>query len=272
MIKSAFTNVRKKSPIIHNITNYVTANDCANIILSAGASPIMSDEPLEVEEIVAISEALNINIGTLNKNTIEAMLLAGCEANKRNIPIVLDPVGVGASTLRTNTALRLIENIKFSVIRGNSSEIKALILGTNTKSGVDVSDTDKISEDNIVDILQYAKDYSLKTGAVIVITGQTDIVVDGKKTALIKNGTSLMSSITGTGCQLSALIASFIGANENTFFATVSAVCALGLCGEIAKERMSEKDGNASFRTYMIDALYNLTENELIEGANYEIY
>lgn len=273
MIKNVFENVRKKSPIVHNITNYVTVNDCANVILASGASPIMADEALEVEEIVAISSALNINIGTLNKNTIDAMLLAGKEANKRDIPVVLDPVGVGASTLRTDTALKLIENIKFSVIRGNSSEIKTLVLGTDSGSGVDASEMDKINKENIGDVIDYAKEYSIKTGAIIVITGETDIVVDGKKTALIKNGDTFMSSITGTGCQLSALIASFIGANEqNMFFATVSAVCTLGLCGELAKERMTKKDGNASFRTYMIDEVYNMTGNKLVEGAKYEVY
>ena len=126
MFKEKSENVRKLSPVVHNITNYVTVNDCANILLACGASPIMADEPLEAADITSICSGLNINIGTLNERTIKSMFISGKKANELNIPVLLDPVGAGASALRTDTAVKLLNEVKFSVIRGNASEIKTL--------------------------------------------------------------------------------------------------------------------------------------------------
>ena len=145
MLKNMLENVRKNCPLVHNITNYVTVNDCANIILACGASPIMADDENEVEEITTICGGLNINIGTLNKRTIASMLKAGKKANELNHPVVLDPVGAGASALRTETATNLLEEVKFSVIRGNISEIKTLALGSGTTKGVDADVADKVA-------------------------------------------------------------------------------------------------------------------------------
>ena len=137
MFKEIFDNVREKCPLIHNITNYVTVNDCANVVLACGASPIMADDKDEVSDIQTICGGLNINIGTLNSRTIESMLLAGKRANELGHPVVLDPVGAGASKLRTETANQLLKEVRFTVIRGNISEIKTLALGNGTTKGVE---------------------------------------------------------------------------------------------------------------------------------------
>lgn len=272
MFKEIFKNVREKSPIIHNITNYVTVNDCANIVLASGASPIMADDEEEVEEITSICSGLNINIGTLNKRTISSMLLAGKRANELNHPVVLDPVGVGASRLRTETALKLLEEVKFSVIRGNISEIKTLAYGSGTTKGVDAYAGDKVTEENLDKVVAFAKAFSKRIGAVIVITGAIDIVANSEKVYIIRNGNSMMSSVTGTGCQLSALTAAFISANpDNILEAAAAAVCVMGYAGEIAHDRLTEADGNSSYRNYIIDAIYNMTPEVLEKGANYEV-
>ena len=272
MLKEMLENVRGKTPLIHNITNYVTVNDCANILLACGGSPIMSDDIEEVGEITSICGGLNINIGTLNQHTIPAMFAAGEKANELGHPVVLDPVGAGASALRTNTALELLERIQFTVLRGNISEIKTLASGSGSTKGVDADITDQITEENLDQAVSFAKSFAKKTGAVVAITGAIDIVTDGNNAYCIRNGHAEMSKITGTGCQLSAMIAAYITATpENALTATAAAVCAMGLCGEIAKKRMTSEDGNSSYRNYIIDAVCNLTSDELERGAKYEL-
>ena len=271
-LKKYLEQVKLKKPLVHNITNYVTVNNCANILLACGASPIMSDDCDEAEEITSICGGLNINIGTLNRSTIYAMFLSGKKANALGHPIVLDPVGAGASKLRTETAEQLIKEINISVIRGNISEIKALALGSGKTKGVDADIADKITEENIEHTVSFAKEFSKKTGAIIAITGETDIVSDGDSTFLIKNGHSIMEAITGSGCMLSAMITAYVTANQdNKLYAVVAAVCAMGLCGEIAQKRMTEKDGNGSFCNYLLDAVYQLDGEMLSKGAVYEV-
>lgn len=272
MFQEILENVRKTSPLIHNITNYVTVNDCANILLACGGSPIMADDPGEVEEITSICKGLNINIGTLNQRTIPSMLAAGKKANELNHPVVLDPVGAGASRLRTATALKLVEEIRFAVIRGNISEIKTLASGSTTTQGVDANLSDQVTEENLDQAVAFAKSFAKEIGAVVAITGAIDIVADEEKAFCIRNGHKDMSKITGTGCQLSALTAAYVTANpEKPLEAAAAAVCSMGLCGEIARERMTELDGNASYRNYIIDAIYNLTPEKLEAGARFEI-
>lgn len=262
MFKELLDHVRQRRPLIHNITNYVTVNDCANIILACGGSPIMSDDIEEVEEITTICNGLNINIGTLNQRTIPAMFAAGKRANELGHPIVLDPVGVGASTLRTNTALQLIDNIHFSVIRGNISELKALALGSHSTKGVDAHIGDQVKEVNLDEAIQFAKQFAQKTQAIIAITGAIDIVANAQTAYCIFNGHPMMSCITGTGCQLSALTATFIAANPNSLFqATAAAVCTMGICGEIAYKRLNPNDGNATYRNFIIDAVYHINDD-----------
>ena len=272
MFKKMFENVRANCPLIHNITNYVTVNDCANIVIACGASPIMSDDKDEVAEITTICSGLNINIGTLNSRTIEPMLIAGKRANELNHPVVLDPVGAGASGLRTQTAMQLLEEVKFTVIRGNISEIKTLASGSGTTKGVDADVADKVTEENLDSAVAFAKAFAAKTGAVIAITGAIDIVADSEKAYCIRNGHPMMSAITGTGCQLSAMTAAFITANpEHPLEAAAAAVCTMGYAGEIAHSRLTELDGNSSYRNYIIDAIYNMTPEMLEKGANYEL-
>lgn len=303
MLDKMLENVRKKSPLIHNITNYVTVNDCANITIACGAAPIMADDDGEVAEITGICAGLNINIGTLNSRTIKAMLIAGKTANKLKHPVVLDPVGVGVSKLRTDTAKKLLEEVKFAAIRGNISEIKTLAAGvglaekgslaekeslaekrclaekgsfaekgTLAPKGVDANTSDKVTKENLATAVSFAKDFSAKTGAVIAITGAIDIVADSNKAYCIYNGHPDMSSITGTGCQLSSLTAAFVTANpDSPLEATAAAVAAMGYAGEIAHERLTPLDGNSTYRNYIIDAIYNMTPEMLAKGAKYEV-
>lgn len=272
MFQNMFENVRKNCPLIHNITNYVTVNDCANIIIACGASPIMADDKEEVAEITTICSGLNINIGTLNSRTIASMLIAGKRANELNHPVVLDPVGAGASKLRTKTAMQLLKEVKFAVIRGNISEIKTLAFGSGTTKGVDADVTDKVTKENLDEVIAFAKALARKTGSVIAITGAIDIIADSRKAYCIYNGHPMMSSVTGTGCQLSAMTAAFVTANpKQPLEAAAAAVSAMGYAGEVAHGRLTDMDGNATYRNYMIDAIYNMTPETLEKGAKYEV-
>lgn len=270
MLKELLENVRKQKPLIHSITNYVTANDCANILLACGASPIMADDSDEAEDITALCAGLNINIGTPDKRTVPSMIAAGKKANELRHPVVFDPVGTGSSVFRTKTAMELLEKIRFDIIKGNISEIKALSGASGTTQGVDADISDLVTKDNLIQAVDFAKAFAAKTNAVIVITGETDIVANAEKAYVIYNGHQMMSSITGTGCQLSALTAAYAAANpDKTLESAVAAVCSMCVCGEIAYERMQPQDGNASYRNYLIDAVYNLDGETLEKRAKY---
>lgn len=273
MFEKYVDNTRLKNPLIHNITNYVTVNDCANILLACEASPIMADDINEVEEITSICNALVINIGTLNERTIQSMLKAGKKANELGHIVVLDPVGAGASTLRTSTTFQLLKEIKFSVIRGNISEIKTVSVGSGSTKGVDADVSDMVTEENLQDAIAFAKGLSLNTAAVIAITGAIDIVADGRRAYVIRNGHAMMSKITGTGCMLTTVIAAYCAANpEDIISATAAAVSAMGLCGELAYARLQkEKSGTSSFRTYLIDHMSNMNGKVLQGGSKVEI-
>ncbi len=267
-----FENLKKGS-LVHCITNYVTVNDVANTILATGGSPIMADAIEEVEEIINICSSLVINIGTLNSRTVESMILAGETANKLGKPVVFDPVGIGASSFRTETSLRLLERIDFAVIRGNASEIKAIVSGNKTSSGVDVGIDDIISEDNLDEYIKIAKEVSKTYKTVAVITGPIDIITDNTSTYIVKNGHANMERITGTGCMLTGLIGSLVGANPTEILeSSTIALGMMGLSGELANETMlEEKLGTSSLRTILIDNLSNLDEKTMKEGLRIEI-
>lgn len=273
MFQKVFNDTKSKAPLVHNITNYVTVNDCANIILAAGASPIMADDIGEVEEITSICDSLVINIGTLNKRTIPSMISAGKRANVLYHPVILDPVGAGASTLRTNTVTQLVDKINFSVIRGNVSEIKAVYNSSGSAKGVDADEKDLINSDNMEDAIRIAKNLSDKAGTVVALTGAVDIVTNGKKVYVIKNGHSMMSRVTGTGCMLTALIGGYCGANqENILDATACAVASMGVAGELAYQRLVKTaGGTASYRTFIIDEISNMTIDTLNKEAKIEV-
>ena len=272
MLGTCIENVRNSVPLVNNITNYVTVNDVANVLLACGGSPIMSDEPEDVAEITSICGGLNINIGTLNQRSIEGMFVAGKRANELGHPILLDPVGAGASTLRTNTAVKIMDELKLDVVRGNISEIKTLALGSGTTKGVDADVADAVTEENLDDAVAFAKDFAKKAGCIVAITGAIDLVSDGDRCFVIRNGRPEMGKITGTGCQLSGMMTAFVVANpEQKLEAAAAAVCTMGLAGEIGWSRMQEGDGNSTYRNRIIDAIYNMDKETLDKGAKYEV-
>ena len=272
VLKTMLENVRAKSPLVHNITNYVTVNDVANVLLAAGGSPIMSDDADDVEDITSICGGLNINIGTLNKNTIPSMFLAGKKANALGHIVLLDPVGAGASRLRTDTANRLMQEVRFDAVRGNISEIKTLCTGSGSTKGVDADAVDAVTEANLDNGVQLVKTFAAQTGCIIAVTGAIDLVSDGERCWCIRNGRAEMSRITGTGCQLSALMTAFLVANpDRKLDAAAAAVCMMGLAGEIGWANMQPGAGNSTYRNRIIDAIFNMTGDALEEGAKYEL-
>ena len=273
MFSEMLKNVRERVPLVHCITNYVTVNDCANILLACGGSPIMADDEQEVEEITSVCGGLTINIGTLNSRTVKSMMLAGKRANVLGHPVLLDPVGVGASTLRTETAVKLLENVRFTAVRANISEIKTLALGSGNTKGVDADMADAVTEENMDRVIAFAREFSEKTGAITVITGAVDLVVDGKQAYVIQNGHPMMSKVTGTGCMLSAMMSAYLTANQDApLRAAAAAVCAMGIAGERAYDRMlAFHGGSGSYRMFLMDEISNLNEKILEQGARYEI-
>ena len=272
MLGKCIENVRETTPLVHNITNYVTVNDVANVLLACGGSPIMSDEPDDVVDITSICGGLNINIGTLNKSSIEGMFLAGKRANELNHMVLLDPVGAGASKLRTDTAVKLMDEIKFTVIRGNISEIKTLALGSGTTKGVDADVADAVTDETLDSAVKFVKDFAKKSGSIVAITGAIDLVADGDRCFVIRNGRPEMGKITGTGCQLSGMMTAFLVANpDNLLEAAAAAVCTMGLAGEIGWANMQEGDGNSTYRNRIIDAIFNMNGTILDRGAKYEV-
>ena len=404
MLGECLDRVRKCAPLVHSITNYVTVNDVANVLLACGGSPIMSDEPLDVEEITALCGGLNLNIGTLHEKSIEGMLRAGKKSNELGHPVLLDPVGAGASRFRTETAIRLMREVRLVAVRGNISEVRALaeawdgvsggcvsggenegdgiavgtavenvgamdagivsggvrgvVVGvtagivaenvgvtdtgsvsdgmrgvavgaaagtvvekvgateagsvsggvrgaavgsaagigadkvavTNAgivsggKRGVDVGITpgrtrgvdadlaDAVTEENLDGAVSFVREFARRTECVTAVTGAIDLVSDGDRCYVIRNGRPEMGRITGTGCQLSGLMTAFLAANPGQpLEAAAAAVCAMGLAGEIGWSRMQEGDGNATYRNRIIDAVYQMDGAALEKGANYEI-
>lgn len=254
--------VRSTRPLVHCITNYVTVNDCANAILAIGASPIMADELREVEDIVKISKALVLNIGTLNSRTVESMIAAGKKANALGIPVIFDPVGAGASAYRNETTQRLLHSVRMAVIRGNMSEVSFIAgLEVSTK-GVDTA-----AEDDAKDPVAIANKVAKEFNCVAAITGAIDTVSDGSRIERISNGTAVLSQITGTGCMTSALVAAFCGTifagstnpadSIDYYSAAVAGIAAMGIAGEIAETKASS-NGNGSFHVALLDALSKL--------------
>lgn len=269
MLGKLLERVRETSPRVHCITNYVTANDCANLLLAVGASPVMADDPQEAEEIASLCGAVVLNLGTLSAHRLEAMRLAGRTANALGRPVVLDPVGVTASRMRREAASALLAEIRFAVIRGNASEIRALAGERYAACGVDAADG--VSDGNIGELAAMGKALSAQTGAVIALTGATDVISDADRAVCVHNGHPLMRCVTGTGCQLSALMGAFAAANpQEIFCAAAAAACMMGLCGEIAYGLLAPQEGSATYRNRMIDAAQRMTAGALREGARYE--
>ena len=241
--------LRQKRPIIHHITNYVTVNDCANMTLAIGAAPVMAHAKEEVEEMVAISNALVLNIGTLDQTQIESMLIAGKKANELDIRIILDPCGAGATKLRTESANKLIMDLKISVIKGNAGEIGTLAEAEAEMRGVESGGV-KGSPETV------AKTLAKKTGSTIVMTGKEDIIVDANKMYKVHNGSPMAGKITGGGCMAASLIASFSAIEKDYVKASVAALICFGIAQELAEK---QSDGSGSFHTQLFDKIYSLS-------------
>lgn len=258
--------LKEKSPLVHHLTNYVTVNDCANITLAIGASPVMADDINEVRDMVSLASSLVINIGTLSSRTVEAMLEAGKRANELNIPVILDPVGAGATSFRTEVANRIISEIKLAVIRGNLSEIKTLYGVRSQTKGVDSSEDISEKSDGLAEAKSMAKDFANRLNTVVAITGAIDIITDGETLYSVENGHKMMSKVTGTGCMCSSLIGSYLGAGEDKLLAALSGVVSMGIAGEIAYEKLNkEYEGTGTLKLNILDAIYNLSEDMIIK-------
>lgn len=258
--------IKEKNPLIQCITNFVTINDCANIVLAVDASPTMSYFGESATMTAASVDALVCNMGFVE--FIDSMLACGKILNKRNRPVVLDPIAAGSNKYNYMSSMKLLDKVKVSLIRGNSSEIKALYHGQTFGSGVDASAKDKIQEDQLMENTKWAKKLAEKYDTVLAISGPIDLIVSKNRAVAIKNGVNTMSRITGSGCMLSALSAAFLGGLDNfnqeeIFQASASASILMSVAGEIAEERrVKERKGNASFSNYLIDTIFNIAENE----------
>lgn len=322
MLSGLMGAIRAQMPLVHCITNYVTANDCANLLLACGASPIMADDPDECREVTRMCRALVLNLGTPSPRRTEAMLRSGREAVQMGLPVVFDPVGVGCSHMRMDAAARILSEAKPSIIRGNASEISALCELAHPEHGADYDDANAslaalahanhgsshddaptslaalahanhgsgnddataplaalthaghgvdADQRDAVHGANRALALARRTGAVVLMTGASDIVTDGRTLLRVNNGDSMMRLVTGAGCQLSALAGVFAAVSPNEpLAAALAAACAMGLCGEMARRALRPDEGSASFRMRMIDAMSMLTPDMLKEGANYD--
>ena len=252
--------IRQKSPVVHNITNYVAMNNTANALLALGASPVMAHAEQEVEEMVNIASALVINIGTLSKPWIYSMFKALSQARKKGIPIILDPVGAGATTYRTQTSRELIDSEPPTIIRGNASEIMALHDDKSKTKGVDSA---AASDAAITTAQKLSETYK----CVVCVSGQTDYIVQGKQIIKVKNGHPLMTKVTGLGCTASALCGAFAAVEKSSFAATVKAMAVMGIAGEMAAAVAA---GPGSLQTHFLDYLYGLSEKDISQRLKIE--
>lgn len=253
--------VKKEKPLIHLITNSVTRNDCANIALAIGASPIMAMAIEEVEDVISASKALVLNIGTIEKETAKSMIKAGQKANSLDIPVILDPVGVGVSMYRRRVVEEILEHVHISIIKGNASEIKT-IYGLKAKS----KGVDSVEEDDIDEMKKISQNLSKRINSVVGITGKIDVVSFIEETVLIYNGHKMLKSITGTGCMCTTLIGAFSSVATSMLDAALGGILCLDIAGEIAYEKTKKMHGGSgSFKMHLFDAIYNLKEEDILK-------
>jgi hydroxyethylthiazole kinase len=254
-------NVREKKPLIHNITNYVVMNYTANALLACGASPVMAHAAEEVEEMVSLAGALVLNIGTLTPQWVEAMLRAGKKANVLKVPIVLDPVGSGATGLRTESAKRLARELSVHVVRGNASEVLSLAKKETRTKGVDSLHSVEEAESTAIALAK-----ELKT--TLAITGKVDLITDGKRICRVHNGHEMMSRVTGTGCTATVMIGAFLAVAPDPLEAATTALAYFGLAGEKAAAQTANP---GTYQIALLDALFSIDEEELLAGAKIEV-
>ena len=253
-------NIKSRKPLIHCITNPISINDCANMVLATGGKPIMAEHPLEVAEITSVSKALGVNLGNITDIRMESMLISGKVAFKNKIPQVIDLVGVGCSKLRLDYGRKYIEECHPDVIKGNMSEIKSIYGLESNAKGIDVGVCDVITENNLDENIKMLKSLSLETGSIIVATGIIDIITNGIHTYLISNGCEMLSMITGTGCMLNVLIASYISSGD-ILGGVILAVGLMGICGELSQN----VKGTGSFRVELLDNIFSISDDIIRE-------
>jgi hydroxyethylthiazole kinase len=249
--------LRSKRPLVHHITNYVTVNDCANITLCIGAAPVMAEAPEEAGEMVAMADALVLNIGTLTGQLVGVMLEAGRRANECDIPVILDPVGAGATRMRTDASLLLLERLEIAVLKGNAGEIGVLAGAGGKVRGVD-------SQGSGGDARAIAQAFAEDEGITVVVSGATDIVTDGARVLLVDNGHEMMGRLSGTGCMAASLAGAFAAVSDDYVLSSAAALAAFGLAGEKAAPHAA---GPYSFRTALFDELAAMSPGDLARGA-----
>jgi hydroxyethylthiazole kinase len=252
-IGEALEKVREKRPLVHHMTNFVVMNDCANITLHIGGSPVMAHAPEEVEEMVGLADCLVLNIGTLTTELIDAMVTAGRRANEKGIPVLLDPVGTGATAMRTEAAGRILKEVRISFIKGNAGEVSVLAGVEAVVRGVDSAGTSGEPS-------EVAKQLAAAYGCTVIITGAVDFVSDGERTYSVHNGHSLMGTITGTGCMSGSLVGAFAGTVDDPVLAALAGLVCFGVAGELAAK---QAPGPASFKRALLDEVSGLTAEKV---------
>lgn len=260
-IQNLFAEVKRQEPLVHHITNPVTVNDCANSTLAIGGSPVMATSREEVAEMVGLANALVINFGTIDAPTYDAMVLAGQAANEKGIPVILDPVGVGATTFRNNKVADYLASVDVSIIRGNATEIHALIGGKSVTRGVDAGDMKGLSKSAIA--RQAAHDLQ----AIIVMSGEADIVSSTSKQVTIENGDIWLTKVSGTGCMTASLIGCFAGVTKDYFHAAIAGMSTMSLAGEYAKEAIGEMDGIGTYHMRLKDEIFHMNGDRWLKGV-----
>lgn len=253
--------VRQKAPLVHNITNFVVMNLTANALLAAGASPIMAHAPEEMNEMASIAGAVVLNIGTLTNPWVDSMISAAKVARDLDTPVVLDPVGVGASELRTNSAWKIIKEAGITILRGNASEVLALRQVDAVTKGVD-------SVHGVNEAEEVAVELAKELGIVVAITGAEDLVTDGERIVAIANGHPMLTKVTGTGCTCSAITGAFAACSPDPFLGTVAALSYFGMAGEFAYNK-SQSPG--SYAVAMMDELYEIRPEEIRKNAKISV-
>ncbi|SFS60684.1 hydroxyethylthiazole kinase [Marininema halotolerans] len=259
-----WNGIRQANPIIYHITNQVTIQDCANITLACGASPVMSSDPQEAKEMTALSQALVLNIGTPNSSQQEAMLIAGQTANEKGIPIILDPVGAGATSYRFQLLETLMSHLRFSVIRGNRSEI-ATLCGYRGGRGVDAEG------DELDAFIPSFRELAHQTQATISVSGSTDYITNGEQEAYVGNGTPFLPQVTGTGCMATSLTASCLASGINPFESAIMALVTTGVAGEKAASSLSSTEGIGTFRIRFFDEIFHMNPQTLSQWRKMRI-
>ena len=254
-LAETLARVQAHNPLVHQLTNFVTANDCANITLALGASPVMANDPLEAADMSAAADALLLNIGTLDHSRLPSMLLAGQTAAAKGIPVVFDPVGVGSTAARTAAARQILRQVPLTVVRGNQSEIRQLAGFAAAINGVDAGSGPSESGD----MTAIARELSQRLGCTVCVTGRQDIVADSRRLCLISNGHPLLGRVSGTGCMAGSLIACCCAVCGDPFLAAICGLSILGIAGETAHASLAATEGLGSFRMRLFDAVSALT-------------